>query len=59
MHFHFLRRKATLESFAQNVRTYFWTLNPEQETCGEARPEGCAVYTFIGNPPTRKKLYPS
>ncbi|MGB9854085.1 MAG: alanine--tRNA ligase [Candidatus Bathyarchaeales archaeon] len=33
---------------------YFWTLNPEQETCGEARPEGCASYTFIENPPTRK-----
>lgn len=34
--------------------TYYWTLNPDQETCGEARPEGCAFYTFIGNPPTRK-----
>lgn len=33
---------------------YFWTQNPKQETCGEARPEGCAPYTFISNPPTRK-----
>jgi alanyl-tRNA synthetase len=33
---------------------YFWTQNPDQETCGEARPEGCAFYTFINNPPTRK-----
>ncbi|NWG11235.1 alanine--tRNA ligase [Candidatus Bathyarchaeota archaeon] len=34
---------------------YFWTQNHKQETCGEARPEGCAPYTFIGNPPTHKK----
>jgi len=33
---------------------YFWTLKPSQETCGESRPEGCASYTFINNPPTRK-----
>ncbi|MBS7616701.1 alanine--tRNA ligase [Candidatus Bathyarchaeota archaeon] len=34
--------------------TYFWTLKPEQETCGEARAEGCAVYSFIDNPPTKR-----
>ena len=33
---------------------YFWTQNPDQEFCGESTPEGCAQYTFIGNPPTRK-----
>ncbi len=33
---------------------YFWTQNPDQKTCGEATPEGCAPYTFINNPPTRK-----
>jgi len=33
---------------------YFWTQNPDQKTCGEARPEGCASYAFINNPPTRK-----
>ena len=33
---------------------YFWTLNPDQETCGEATAEGCAYYTFIGSPPTKK-----
>ncbi len=33
---------------------YFWTLNTEQETCGEARYEGCASYTFIENPPTKR-----
>ena len=33
---------------------YFWTQNLDQKTCGEARPEGCAFYAFINNPPTRK-----
>ena len=33
---------------------YFWTLNPDQETCGEATAEGCASYGFIGSSPTRR-----
>jgi len=34
---------------------YFWTQTPDQETCGEATPEGCAPLTFIHNSPTRKE----
>ena len=30
---------------------YFWTLNPDQLTCGEPP---CTEYTFIGSPPTSK-----
>jgi len=33
---------------------FFWTQNPDQETCGEATADGCAFYTFINNPPTKK-----
>ncbi len=33
---------------------YFWTQNAEQELCGESNAEGCAEYTFIGAPATRK-----
>jgi alanyl-tRNA synthetase len=33
---------------------YFWTLDPNQETCGEASSTECAFYTFIGDSPTRK-----
>jgi alanyl-tRNA synthetase len=33
---------------------YFWTQNPDQPTCGESNPEGCAPLTFINNPPTHK-----
>src|SRR5712664_1398278 len=32
--------------------SYFWNQNPNQTTCGEAP---CAPYTFIGNPPTRRR----
>jgi len=31
----------------------FWTLDPQKENCGDTP---CAEYTFIGNPPTKRKL---
>jgi alanyl-tRNA synthetase len=34
---------------------YFWTQNPEQENCGESTSDGCTSYTFLKNPPTRKR----
>ena len=34
---------------------YFWTQNPDQKTCGESTPQGCAPLTFINNSPTRKR----
>ena len=37
-------------------KVYFWTQNPDQTTCGEATPYGCASLTFINNPPTRKSF---
>ena len=33
---------------------FFWTQDPHQEVCMEATGEGCAQYTFIKNPPTRR-----
>jgi alanyl-tRNA synthetase len=36
-------------------KEYFWTQNPDQKTCGESTPEGCAPLTFINNPPTHKR----
>ena len=35
-------------------KEYFWTQNPDQKTCGESTPEGCAPLAFINNPPTHK-----
>ncbi|MEM3783633.1 MAG: alanine--tRNA ligase [Candidatus Bathyarchaeia archaeon] len=50
----FFKELGYVRKFCPTCNTHFWTLNPEQETCGEARAEGCAVYTFIGNPPTKR-----
>jgi len=50
----FFKEAGYVRKLCPKCRQYFWTQNPDQETCGEARPEGCTFYTFIGNPPTRK-----
>jgi alanyl-tRNA synthetase len=34
---------------------YFWTQNPKQENCGESTSDGCTCYTFLKDPPTRKR----
>jgi alanyl-tRNA synthetase len=50
----FFKELGYVRKLCPTCNTHFWTLNPQQETCGEARAEGCAVYTFIGNPPTKR-----
>jgi alanyl-tRNA synthetase len=50
----FFKEAGYVRKLCPRCGEYFWTQNPDRETCGEARPEGCAFYTFIDNPPTRK-----
>jgi len=50
----FFREAGYVRKLCPNCGEYFWTQNPDQETCGEATSEGCAYYTFIDNPPTKK-----
>jgi len=50
----FFKETGYVRKLCPKCGQFFWTQNPEQETCGEARPEGCAFYTFIGDSPTRK-----
>jgi alanyl-tRNA synthetase len=50
----FFRSSSYVRKLCPKCGKYFWTLNSEQETCGEAGSEGCATYTFIDNPPTKK-----
>ncbi|MCX8176923.1 MAG: alanine--tRNA ligase [Candidatus Bathyarchaeota archaeon] len=50
----FFKEKGYVRKLCPKCGTYYWTLNPDQETCGEARAEGCAHYMFIGNPPTNR-----
>jgi len=50
----FFKEEGYVRKLCPKCREYFWTQNPDQETCEEATPEGCASYTFINNPPTGK-----
>jgi alanyl-tRNA synthetase len=50
----FFKEVGYIRKLCPKCGEYFWTLNPNQETCGEATPEGCAFYTFINNSPARK-----
>jgi len=50
----FFKEEGYVRKKCPKCRAYFWTQNPDQETCEEATPEGCTFYTFINNPPTRK-----
>lgn len=43
----FVRKKCT------NCGKHFWTLRPERTVCDDST---CSPYTFIGDPPTKKKL---
>jgi len=50
----FFKEEGYVRKLCPKCRKYFWTQNPKQKTCGEASSAGCAAYSFIGNPPTRK-----
>lgn len=54
-HVPFFDEHGYVRKLCPKCREYFWTQNPDQETCGEATPEGCEFYKFIKNPPTRKR----
>ena len=53
-HVPFFDESGYVRKLCPSCRTHFWTQNPDQKTCGELTAEGCAPYTFIDNPPTRK-----
>lgn len=51
----FFHQHSYTRKLCPKCKEYFWTLRPDQKTCGEANSEGCASYTFINNPPTSRK----
>jgi len=53
-HVPFFDEQGYVRKLCPKCGEYFWTLIPDMETCGEANSKGCALYTFINNPPTRK-----
>ena len=50
----FFHEQGFVRKLCPRCDIYFWTQNPQQETCGEATSEGCASYTFLNNPPTKR-----
>jgi alanyl-tRNA synthetase len=50
----FFHEQGYIRKLCPKCYVYFWTQNPEQETCGEATSKGCASYTFLNNPPTKR-----
>ncbi|UCB60789.1 MAG: alanine--tRNA ligase [Candidatus Bathyarchaeota archaeon] len=53
-HVPFFDEEDYVRKLCPKCREHFWTQIQDMETCGEATPEGCASYTFINRPPTRK-----
>jgi len=53
-HVPFFDEQGYVRKLCPKCGEYFWTQMPDMETCGEASSKGCALYTFINNPPTRK-----
>ncbi len=48
----FMREKGYVRRQCKVCKSYFWTLDPDAEVCGEAP---CVDYSFIFNPPTKRK----
>jgi alanyl-tRNA synthetase len=51
----FFKEQGFMRKRCPTCGEYFWTQNPEQENCGESTSDGCTYYTFLKNPPTRKR----
>jgi alanyl-tRNA synthetase len=50
----FFHEKGFVRKLCPRCKTYFWTLDRDRETCGEATSEGCATYTFLNDSPTKR-----
>ncbi|HEY6282738.1 MAG TPA: alanine--tRNA ligase-related protein, partial [Nitrososphaerales archaeon] len=47
------KREGFVRKKCQNCGRFFWTLDPERKRCDD---QPCSPYSFIGDPPTSKKL---
>ena len=47
------RREGFVRKRCPSCGKYFWTLDPKREHCDDPP---CSTYSFIGDPPTKKKL---
>ncbi|MBI2648357.1 MAG: alanine--tRNA ligase, partial [Thaumarchaeota archaeon] len=47
------KRKGFVRKRCENCGKFFWTLKQERTRCDD---QPCSPYTFIGSPPTKRKL---
>ncbi len=52
----FFKQEGFVRKHCPKCGEYYWTQNPEQETCGESSSDECGCYTFINNPATKKSF---
>jgi alanyl-tRNA synthetase len=50
----FFKEEGYVRKLCPKCGKYFWTQNSKQKLCGEASSSGCASYSFIDDPPTKK-----
>lgn len=53
-HVPFFDEEGYVRKLCPKCHSYFWTLNPDRSTCGEATSQMCSLLSFIENPPTKK-----
>ena len=53
-HVPFFDENGYVRKLCPKCKEHFWTQDPKMKTCGESTAEGCAAYTFINNPPTKR-----
>ena len=47
------KKKGFVRKKCPNCGKHFWTLRPDRQLCDDST---CSPYTFIGDPPTKKRL---
>lgn len=52
----FFKQEGFVRKHCQRCGEYFWTQDASQETCGESSSDECGCYSFLKNPPTKKKF---
>jgi len=52
----FFKQEGFIRKRCPKCGEYFWTQNPNMETCGESSSDECGYYSFIGNPATTKRF---
>jgi alanyl-tRNA synthetase len=53
-HVPFFDENGYIRKLCPKCKEHYWTQDPKMKTCGESTAEGCAPYSFINNPPTKR-----